>query len=82
MKQLVNFRFDPRVISSLNALEEELHYSKTRIVEEAILYFAAKKQIHRSGLFSLAGCLSEEDGDDLLDSIKKSKNRKELSEKL
>ena len=77
MKQLVNFRFDPRVITSLDALEEDLHYSKTRIVEEAILYFTEKNQVRWSGLFSLAGCLSYEDWDDKLKVIKKSKNRKE-----
>ena len=82
MKQLVNFRFDPRVIASLNALEQDLHYSRTRIVEEAILYFAEKNQIRRGGLFSLAGSISEDDTDAMLNAIKKSKNRKELIEKL
>jgi len=82
MKQAVNFRFDPRVIIALNALEADLHYSKTQIVEEAILHFAEKNKIRRSGLFSLAGCLSEADGEDMLAAIKKSKNRKEGPEEL
>ena len=45
-------------------------------------FFAEKNQIRRGGLFSLAGSISEDDTDAMLNAIKKSKNRKELIEKL
>jgi hypothetical protein len=78
MKQLMNFRFDPQVIASLEALAEHLHCSKTRIVEEAILRYAEKKQIQRSGLFSLAGSIPNDEADSMLEAIRNSKNRKEF----
>jgi hypothetical protein len=78
MKQLINFRFDPRTIASLEALAKQLHYSKTRIVEEAILHYAEEKQIRRSGLFSLAGSIPDDEADSMLEAIRDSKNRKEF----
>ena len=78
MKQLVNSGFDQRTLASLVALEALLHRSKTRIVEEAILEYAEKKQVRRGGLFALAGSLSESDADLMLSVIQQGKNRKEL----
>jgi hypothetical protein len=78
MKQLINFRFDARVLASLEVLAQHLQCSKTRIVEEAILRYAEEKQLKRSGLFSLAGSIPENDADDILNTIRDSKNRKEF----
>ena len=61
MKQLIKFRFDPRVIISLEMLSQHLHYSKTQIVEEAILRYAEEKQLRQSALLSLAGSIPDDE---------------------
>lgn len=78
MKQLVNFRFDQDVLSSLKALEGMLHQSKTQIVEEAILRYADEKKVRRSKLLALAGSLSNDEANTMLKVIHESKNRKEM----
>lgn len=77
MKQAMNFRFTPQTISLLHQLEEELHLSKTAVLEQALISLAKKKlSAAPNPLLSFAGKMSEKDADSLLDSISSSRKNK------
>ena len=64
MKRAINFRLDEVVLKTIAALAQELHTRKTDIVEQSILQFA--------------GTLSENDAEDLLQSIQRDKTTKDV----
>ena len=78
MKHAINFRLDEVVLKTIAALAQELHTSKTDIVEQSILQFAAKVNHKKNNLLQYAGTLSENDADDLLKSIQRDKTTKDV----
>lgn len=76
MKQAVNFRFTPKTIAIIHQLEEQLHLSKTAVLEQALLYFAKKQlALKNDSLLQFAGIISKEDADSMLQAIKDRKNK-------
>ena len=48
MKQASNFRFDEIIINTINVLAKDLHTTKTNVIEEAIIQYAASLKTKRN----------------------------------
>ena len=78
MKRAVNLRLEENVIITLNQLSEELHTTKTDIVEKAINFFSKQNNIQHNQLLDFAGKLKKNDADTMLQAIKNDKNLKDF----
>ena len=78
MKRAVNLRLEESVIITLNQLTEELHSTKTEIIEKAISLFSKQSNLQQNKLLDFAGKLSNNDADNMLKSINDSKDSKDL----
>ncbi|MFI3187000.1 MAG: hypothetical protein QX198_13590 [Methylococcaceae bacterium] len=78
MKQAINFRLDEVVLKTIAVLAQDLHTSKTDIVEQSVLQFAAKINHKKNKLLQFAGTLSEDDANDLLNVILQDKTTKDV----
>ncbi len=78
MKQAMNFRLSQHAALTLSILEQELHLSKTSIVEQAIECYAKKKIRQKNSLLKFAGCFNEEEAEMILEEIKKSRHNKKI----
>jgi len=78
MKRAVNLRLEESVIVTLNQLTEELHTTKTEIIEKAINFFSQQKQLKHNQLLQFAGKLKSNDAEIMLQNIKDGKNSKEF----
>ncbi len=76
MKRAVNLRLDENMIITLNKLADELHTTKTEIVERAIKLFSKTKQNEQNELLQFAGILNKNEADKLLDAIQNDKDSK------
>ena len=59
MKRAVNIRLEESVIITLNQLSEELHTTKTDIIEKAISFFSKQNNIQHNQLLNFAGKLKK-----------------------
>jgi len=78
MKRAVNLRLEENVIITLNQLSEELHTTKTDIIERAINFFSKQNKIQHNQLLDFAGKLKKNDADTMLQAIKDNKNLKDF----
>ncbi len=78
MKRAINFRLEEVVLKTIAALAQDLHTSKTDIVEQSVSQFAAKVNHKKNKLLQFAGTLSENDADDLLNAIQQDKTSKDV----
>jgi len=78
MKRAVNLRLEESVIITLNQLSEELHTTKTDIIEKAIIFFSKQNNIQHNQLLDFAGKLKKSDADTILQTIKNDKNLKDF----
>jgi len=78
MKRAVNIRLEENVIITLNQLSEELHTTKTDIIEKAISFFSKQNNIQHNQLLDFAGKLKKNDADTMLQTIKNDKNLKDF----
>ena len=78
MKRAVNLRLEENVIITLNQLSEELHTTKTDIIEKAISFFSKQNNIQHNQLLNFAGKLKKSDADTILQTIKNDKNLKDF----
>jgi hypothetical protein len=78
MKRAINLRLEENVIVTLNQLSEELHTTKTDIIEKAINFFSKQNNIQQNQLLSFAGKLKKNDADAMLQAIEKDKNSKDF----
>jgi len=78
MKRAVNLRLEENVIITLNQLSEELHTTKTDIIEKAINFFSKQNKIQHNQLLDFAGKLKKNDADAMLQTIKNDKNLKDF----
>jgi len=78
MKRAVNLRLEESVIVTLNQLTEELHTTKTEIIEKAINFFSQQNQLKHNQLLQFAGKLKSNDAEIMLQNIKDGKNSKEF----
>jgi len=78
MKRAVNLRLDESVIITLNQLTEELHTTKTEVIEKAINFFSKQNNLKHNQLLQFAGKLKSNDADNMLQSITDDKNSKEF----
>jgi len=78
MKRAVNLRLEESVIITLNQLSEELHTTKTDIIEKAISFFSKQNNIQQNQLLKFAGKLKKNDADAMLQTIVNDKNSKDF----
>lgn len=78
MKRAVNIRLDETVIYTLNQLSNELHATKTEIIERAIEFFLRHNQIKQNNLLQFAGTLKAVEADKMLCSIREDKDSKDF----
>jgi hypothetical protein len=78
MKRAVNLRLEESVIVTLNQLSEELHTTKTDVIEKAISFFSKQNNLKQNELLKFAGKLKSSDADAMLQSIRDDKNIKDL----
>jgi len=78
MKRAVNIRLEENVIITLNQLSEELHTTKTDVIEKAINFFSKQNNIQHNQLLNFAGKLKKSDADTMLQAIKNDKNLKDF----
>lgn len=78
MKRAVNLRLDESVIYTLNQLSDELHATKTEVIEKAIDFFSKQNNLQHNQLLQFAGKLKSSDADKMLESITSSKNTKDF----
>ena len=78
MKRAVNLRLDESVIITLNQLTEELHTTKTEVIEKAISLFSKQNHLKQNQLLKFAGKLKATDADNMLNSIHNDKDTKDF----
>ncbi len=78
MKRAVNLRLDESVIGTLNQLSEELHTTKTDVIEKAISFFSKQNNLKHNQLLQFAGKLKSNEADNMLQSIVDDKNSKDF----
>jgi predicted transcriptional regulator len=78
MRQASNFRLDETVINTINVLAKDLHMTKTNVIEEAVIQYAASLNTKRNALLQFAGSLGTSEADSILDSIQRDKNSKDI----
>ena len=78
MKRAVNLRLEESVIVTLNKLTQELHTTKTEVIEKAISFFSKQNSLKHSELLQFAGKLKGNDADKILQSIVNDKSSKDF----
>ena len=78
MKRAVNLRLEESVIITLNQLTEELHTTKTDIIEKAISFFSKQNNLKQNQLLQFAGKLKSSEADNMLQNILDDKNSKDF----
>ena len=78
MKRAVNLRLEESVIVTLNQLTEELHTTKTEVIEKAINFFSKQNNLKQNHLLQFAGKLKSKDAEHMLQSIIDDKNSKDF----
>ena len=79
MKRAINIRLEEKIILTLEQLSDELHTTKTDIVEKAIQLFSKQKKQEANTLLQYAGILDNRTADSILKVIEKDKNSKEFT---
>jgi len=82
MKRAVNLRLEESVIVTLNKLAEELHTTKTEVIEKAINFFSKQNNLKHNQLLQFAGKLKSNDAEKMLQSIIDDKSSKDFELKL
>lgn len=78
MKRAVNLRLEESVIITLNQLTEELHTTKTEVIEKAISFFSKQNNLRQNQLLQFAGKLKSNDAKIMLQNIIDDKNSKDF----
>jgi hypothetical protein len=78
MRQASNFRLNETIINTINVLAKDLHKTKTSVVEEAVIHYAASLKSKRNTLLQFAGSLGASEADSMLDSIQRDKKSKDI----
>lgn len=76
MRQASNFRLDETVLNTLNVLAKDLNTTKTNVIEDAVMHYAALKS-QRNPLLPFAGSLSAGEADAMLAAIEADKDSKD-----
>lgn len=73
----MNFRLSPESVLTLTALAEDLHVTRTEVIEQALMRLYEKRRRQKpSPLLSLFGSISDDDAQAILKSIKADKRTK------
>ena len=78
MKRAVNLRLDENIIMTLNQLSEELHTTKTDVIEKAIEFFSKQNDLQHHQLLQFAGKLKNSDAEKMLENIRNDKKSKDF----
>ena len=79
MKRAVNIRLEESIIYTIQQISQELHTTKTDVIERAIAFFADQHHKPKNGLLPFAGKLKGTEADAMLESIRQDKDAKEFS---
>lgn len=71
-------KLEESVIVSLNQLAEELHSTKTEVIEKAIQLFSKQNNFKQNQLLQFAGKIKARDAESMLVNIQQDKNSKEF----
>ncbi len=83
MKHAMNFRLSAQSVLTLTALAEDLHVTKTEVIEQALMRLYEKRRHQKpSPLLSLFGSINDEDAKSILNSIKEDRRNKSGDMKL
>jgi len=77
MKKTIKLNLEENIILMLNQLANELHTTKSSIIEKALNTFY--KQQKENDLSKFAGILDSKEADKILSEIKANKNTKEFT---
>ena len=78
MKRAVNLRLEESVIVTLNQLTQELHTTKTDVIEKAIIFFSKQNNLKHNELLQFAGKLKSNDANKMLQNIIDDKTSKDF----
>lgn len=78
MRQATNFRLEENVLTTINLLAKDLHTTKTSVIEEAVIHYAASLKTKRNTLLQFAGSLGASEADRILAAIQQDKNSKDI----
>ncbi len=79
MKKAMNFRLSHQAITLLSYLEKTMHTSKTAIIEQALVFLAQTKNGESNPFLKLIGTIPDDEADQMLDAIKKSRRNKKTT---
>ena len=78
MKRAINVRLEENVVLTLEKLSNELHTTKTDIIEKAIQMFSKQKNKKNSNLMQFAGVLDSRNAEKILYAIENNKFSKDF----
>ena len=79
MKRAVNLRLEESIIYTIQQISEELHTTKTDVIERAIAFFSSQHHKPKNNLLPFAGKLKSTEADAMLEAIRQDKDTKEFS---
>jgi hypothetical protein len=79
MKQATNFRLEQDVLTTISVLANDLHTTKTDVIEKAVIQYAASLGTKRNSLLQFAGSLDANEADTILNTIYLDKNSKDIN---
>jgi len=76
MKKTIKLNLEENIILMLNQLANELHTTKSSIIEKALMFYKQQKE---NDLSKFAGILDPKEADKILSEIKTNKDTKEFT---
>lgn len=70
MKKAINVRLEENIIVTLEQLSQEMHTTKTEVIEKAIKLFSKHNAKQNNDLMQFAGILGQSEADAMLQKIK------------
>lgn len=79
MKRAINVRLEENIILALEKLSNDLHTTKTDVIEKAIQLFSKQKNKKKSDLMQFAGILDKRNADTILQAMQNNKSSKDFT---
>ena len=79
MKRAVNVRLEENIVLILEKLSQEMHTTKTDVIEKAIKLFSNQNNKKKSELLEFAGILEANEADRILEKIEADTTMKDFT---
>jgi predicted transcriptional regulator len=79
MKRAVNVRLEENIVLILEKLSQEMHTTKTDVIEKAIKLFSNQNNKKKNELLEFAGILEANEADRILEKIKADTTMKDFT---